>query len=313
LQQLQSMAANMGNFTSQVSQMTSATNTFEAKLGKRMNAYTQLMQEEANHDYSAIANRYNGKLQKLYDDVCNTNESAQVDALYDQADQLLYDYRLEAAREYRASLQRRISEVKKMMTEIEAMMQEMVASGELPECAVGRLDMNCVIEVANLLDEAYKELPELEAKPVCMATIYELKEGWEFCGWECRGYVGGGVSDFSASNVSWPLLAQYTDDQTGSQYGVVERGNFRTISESELQSINKQADQRMKQQGGPQKPPYGTYKSRNGKRTVEYSQTGELIINGMTTFAPAAFAASTDVLEWIVFQGNKIVKCTYKL
>jgi hypothetical protein len=60
-------------------------------------------------------------------------------------------------------------------------------------------------------------------------------------------------------------------------------------------------------------PPYGTYKSRSGKRTVEYSKTGEVIIDGMTTFTPSAFTVNPDRLEWIIFDGGKIVKCTYKL
>ena len=46
---------------------------------------------------------------------------------------------------------------------------------------------------------------------------------------------------------------------------------------------------------------------------MEYSKTGELIVNGMTTFAPVAFTAKDNVLEWIILDGSEIVKCTYKL
>ena len=51
----------------------------------------------------------------------------------------------------------------------------------------------------------------------------------------------------------------------------------------------------------------------SGKRQVEYSQTGELIINGMTSCTPIAFENKTDRLEWVMIDDNKIVKCTYKL
>jgi hypothetical protein len=106
-------------------------------------------------------------------------------------------------------------------------------------------------------------------------------------------------------------LAQ--NDET-SEYGVVENGKFRKITEQELKAINKKADARQKKGANLGKnPPYGVYKSRSGKRMVEYSKTGEVIINGMTTFTPSAFTVNPDRLEWIIFDGGKIVKCTYKL
>ena len=38
-----------------------------------------------------------------------------------------------------------------------------------------------------------------------------------------------------------------------------------------------------------------------------------LIVNGMTTFYPVAFTAKDNALEWIILDGEEIVKCTYKL
>ncbi len=171
------------------------------------------------------------------------------------------------------------------------------------------MDLNAVIMVGNLLDEAYKELPELDAQPVCMETLYSLPKGWSFGVWECRGFMGA-VDGFKAGS-SWPLLA---DNRTGdhAEYAVVENGNFRKISESELEKINKQADQRLKS-ASKNNPPYGTYKSRSGLRVVEYSKTGELIVNGMTTFSPIAFTSNSNTLEWIILSEGDIVKCTYKL
>jgi len=311
IQKMQKMAANAGNFSNQVKQMTSATTSLEAKMGKLTESYMKKVEGLEEHDYSHIAKKYNGQLQKLYDEICATDDAAKVDALYEEADGLLYNYRLEAAREYRGALQGMIGEVKEFTTGMERLMQEAVAKGDLPACVVGRTDMNMVIEVGNLLDKAYKELPELDAQPVCLTTVYELAKGWDFCAWECRGYTSGNIDNFQPSTISWPLLAvRQLNDRT--EYGVLERGKFRTISESELARINKQADQRIKQKS-TQKPPYGNYKSRNGKRTVTYSQTGELIINNMTCFTPALFKASADRLEWIIVQDNKIVKCVYKL
>lgn len=309
MQKMQKMARNAGNFSSQMKQMTAALSGYEAKMGKLAQDYANAQMREENHSYEGIAKKYNSKLKKLYDQICATDDAAKVDALYAEADELLYKYRLEAAKEYRASLQRQIAEAKKFAAEYARLSKEVVDSGDLPECALGRTDLNAVIMVGNLLDEAYKELPELENLPVCRVTLYTLPKGWNFGVWECRGFMGS-VDGFKVGG-GWPLLA---DNRSGDvvEYAVVENGKFRKINEDELKRINKQADQRLKSASKNQ-PPYGTYKSRSGQRVVEYSKTGELIVNGMTTFYPVAFTAKDNALEWVILDGNEIVKCTYKL
>ena len=309
VQKMQKIARNAGNFSKQMNQMTAALSGYEAKMGKLAQDYANAQMREENHSYEGIAKKYNSKLKKLYDQICATDDAAKVDALYAEADELLYKYRLEAAKEYRASLQRQITEAKKFAAEYARLSKEVVASGDLPECAIGRTDLNAVIMVGNLLDEAYKDLPELENLPVCRVALYTLPKGWNFGVWECRGFMGS-VDGFKVGG-GWPLLA---DNRSGDQveYAVVENGKFRKINEDELKRINKQADQRLKS-ASKNKPPYGTYKSRSGQRVVEYSKTGELIVNGMTTFYPVAFTAKDNALEWIVLDGEEIVKCTYKL
>ena len=299
-----------GNFIKQMQQTTGALTGYEAKVGQLAQNFAKVITREANHDYSAIGKKYDSKLQKLYEQICGIDDAAKIDALYDEADQLLYNYRLEAAKEYRASLLRLISEHKKFAAEYTRLSREVVASGDLPECAIGRADLNSVIAVGNILDQAYKDLPELQVSPVCQETVYELPKGWTFGAWECRGYIGG-VNDFKSPGGNWPLLAQNAE---ASEYAVVENGKFRKINEDELKAINKKADARLKKGANSgTNPPYGVYKSRSGKRVVEYSKTGEIILNGMTTYAPAAFTANPDRLEWIIFDEGKIVKCTYKL
>lgn len=308
-QKMMKMAQNAGNFSKQMNQMTAALSGYEAKVGKLAQDYAKAIMREESHSYAGIAKKYDSKLKKLYDQICATDDAAKVDALYAEADELLYKYRLEAAKEYRASLQRQIAEAKKFAAEYARLSKEVVASGDLPECAIGRTDLNTVIMVGNLLDEAYKDLPELNNLPVCRETLYTLPKGWNFGVWECRGFMGS-VDGFKIGG-GWPLLA---DNRSGDQveYAVVENGKFRKIDESELKRINKQADQRLKT-ASKNKPPYGTYKSRSGQRVVEYSKTGELIVNGMTTFYPVAFSAKDNALEWIILDGEEILKCTYKM
>ena len=309
IQKMQQMAMNAGNFSKQANQMTSGISGYTTKLGRLNMDYVKFLERESQHDYSTIANRYRAKLLRLYDEICDTEDAAKVDALYKEAGLLLYNYRLDAAREYRASLQRQIAEAKKFAAEYTRLTQEVVESGDLPVCAIGRMDLNAVIMVGNLLDEAYKELPAQDVQPVCREVLYTLPAGWSFGVWECRGFMGG-IEGFKAGG-RWPLLADRRGDGQV-EYAVVENGKFRRIDESELKRINQQADQRLKSASQSQ-PPYGVYKSRNGLRKVEYSRTGELIINGMTTLYPIAFTAKDGVLEWIILDGAEIVKCTYKL
>ena len=309
MQKMQKIAMNAGNFSKQAKQMTAGVDAYVTKLGKLNMDYVKFMEREDQHDYSTIAARYNARLQNLYDDICDTEDAGKVDALYKEADAMLYNYCLDAAKEYRASLQRQIAEAKKFAAEYGRLTKEVVESGDLPACAIGRTDLNAVIAVANLLDDAYKELPEPGAQPVCREVLYTLPKGWNFGVWECRGFMGS-VEGFKVGG-SWPLLCDNCSGER-TEYAVVENGKFRKIGESELERINKQADQRLKS-ASKNNPPYGTYKSHSGLRVVEYSKTGELIVNGMTTFHPVAFTAKTGVLEWIILDGEEIVKCTYKL
>lgn len=311
MQKMMSMAQNARSMSRQAQQMTAGLNGFEAKLGRLVNNHLKVMENEAGHDYTAIGQKYNDKLQNLYNQICGTNDAAQVSELYQNADRQLYDYRLAAAKEYRASLQRQIEETKRFAAGYAKLAKEAVDNGDLPVCALGRMDLNAVITIGGLLDAAYKDLPELTAKPVCVETIYELSSGWEFVAWECRGFVGG-VDAMKTPGDAFPLLVHNGNQSSG--YGVVERGKMRLITEEELKQLNQQADARAKNQAkSSAKPPYGIYKSRDGKRTVAFSKTGELVINGMTTMAPIAFTAHSDRLEWLCFDGGKMLKCTYKL
>ena len=243
-----------------------------------------------------------------------------MDAYYDEADGLLYSYRLEAAKEYRASLQKQITETKRIYAEMIKLTEDMVQKGELPQCVVTRMQVNSVIGIANILKKAYGEMPELVVKPFCSVVAYKLPKGWNFQAWECNGYAGGfgelvpGKTPDRGFGCDFPLLALKGNDDGTTVYGVVECDKFRQVSESEAIEIEKQAEVRIKQRKtGDKKPPYGVYKSKNGKRTIEYSRTGELIINGMSTYTPIMVTVTADTVEWLLVLEDQILKCTYKL
>ena len=288
--------------------------TMEKELAQLAKRLVEQEQTELSHSYDAIGAKYKDKLQAIYKQIFATSDQAKVDALYDEADKLLYEYRLEAAREYRASLQRRIGNSKTYTSEYTRIVQTAIDKGDVPKCILGRADLNTVTFVANVLQEAYANLPELDAAPVQETTLYTLPKGYVFASWENRGYVevGNGFTLSGPNGISgqFPLLASGPDGAAA----VVENGKFRKISQAELDKLNRQAsDRNYRKAKNLPTPPYGTYKSRSGKRVVEYSKSGELIINSMTTYCPVAFKAQSDRLEWVVIDGDKIIKCLYKL
>ncbi|MCQ2251791.1 MAG: hypothetical protein MJZ66_11875, partial [Bacteroidales bacterium] len=61
------------------------------------------------------------------------------------------------------------------------------------------------------------------------------------------------------------------------------------------------------------KPAYGTYKSADGKRVVEFSKDGSLTLPGGYVHYPVAFEQQGDVLVWYEVLDNTIMEYKYKL
>lgn len=61
------------------------------------------------------------------------------------------------------------------------------------------------------------------------------------------------------------------------------------------------------------KPAYGTYKSADGKRVVEFSQDGTLTLPDGYVHYPVAFEQQGDTLVWYEVNGNTIMEYKYKL
>lgn len=323
---MQKAATNAMDFGQQMKQMTSGAVTLETRMAKLAQDMQKFAERESTHDYSALGTKYNSKLAKIYKQIFATDDMAQVDALYAEADELLYNYRLEAAKEYRASLARQIDKEKTYLAEYNSIMADAVKDGTIPQCAFERADYNMVIGIANILEDAYKDIPELDASPVEKTVLYTLPKGYAFAYSENRCYVGfpsGGVGTGAGANAGrgggpicwllekWPMLV--SNDSKGT-YGVLNCDGVKDITEAELEKFNKKASYKnMKDQRKQEKPAYGKYKSRSGKRTVEYAEDGYLVIEGMSYFDPVSFSAQPDKLQWVEVEGSQIVLCTYKL
>ncbi|MBO4430231.1 MAG: hypothetical protein J5790_02690 [Bacteroidaceae bacterium] len=324
---MQKAATNAMDFGQKMQQMASGAVTLETRMAKLAQDMQKFAERESAHDYSALGAKYNSKLEKIYKQIFATDDMSQVDALYAEADELLYNYRLEAAKEYRASLARQIEKEKTYLAEYNSIMSDAVKDGTLPECALERADFNMVISIANILEDAYKDIPELDASPVEKKVLYTLPKGYGFAISENRCYVGfpsGGVD--AAANAGrgggpvcwllekWPMLVSKDSKDGVLSYGVLNCDGVKDITEAELVAFNKKASYKnMKDQRKKEKPAYGKYKSRSGKRTVEYAEDGYLVIEGMSYFDPVSFSAQEDKLQWVEIDGNQIVLCTYKL
>ena len=104
MQRMMKIGQNAGSFAKKANLMNAALNDYTAKLGMLAMDYSKTIEREENHSYEGIARKYNTKLQKLYAQICDIDDASQIDKLYAEADELLYEYRLEAAKEYRESL-----------------------------------------------------------------------------------------------------------------------------------------------------------------------------------------------------------------
>ncbi len=62
-----------------------------------------------------------------------------------------------------------------------------------------------------------------------------------------------------------------------------------------------------------EKPAYGTYKSADGKRVVEFSREGSLTLPGGYVHYPIAFEQQGDMLVWYEINDNTIMEYKYKL
>ena len=316
IQQMQSVAMNTRSLQNDIQSMTSGASDLMTQFGAWSSELVAFENQESSYNYENIAKKYEGKLQGIYKQIFATNDAAQVDALYAQADELLYNYRVEAAKEYRASLLRRINHDKKAAAEYQRIAKKGISDGLLPQCMLNRSDLNAVMATANVLEDAYKDIPGISASPVEKKTLYQLPSGYVFLKIESSRYtampssVSGGAASASAvaSGLSGGACPLFLYNEKTSNYAVLERGSIRTVT---FDQMAKMSNQCLWKQG--EKPPYGTYKSLNGKRTVEYDENGSLVIDGMTYFEPISFSKQADRLEWIELDGDKIVLCTYKL
>lgn len=271
---------------------------------------------------SQIAGEYGDRLRAIYEQVWQTNDADSIHALYDQADELMKNYRTRAAKIFLRGLQLRLENTKKLLPEAESLYKEMANNEMIPACATRRAPLNVVTQCVEILHEAYASFPQPEVLPLHREAFDFLKPEEKVYYGECgftRGFASGAIGSSSSGG--------------GSGSGIVEEfiaGSHLLVYNSKDQCfyeikggkrINRGKDGEKADFSGKVKrssETYGEIPLRRGNRKANYSRSAALTLHDGTVVFPLLMKRYDDRLEFIVREysrdsNEQFVKCVYKL
>lgn len=261
-----------------------------------------------------IAKEYEAKLRKIYQQIWAESDADKIHALYDQADELMKNYRTRAAQIHRKSLQVRLDNTRKLMPEAESLYTEMAEGGMIPTCATRRAPLNVVMNCIDILHEAYADFPQPQVLCVEREVISVLKPE-EHLFFPESGFAGGfGSSGNLADDFLKGSHILVVNSKDGCYYEI-EGGVRRNLGEDGLNAFKSKAVQ-------PAESAYGDILMRKGSRKAVYNRSGSLILHDGTSFYPLAMQRHADRLEFIIYGSidtedrnskDGFIKCTYKL
>lgn len=259
-------------------------------------------------DCNEIAADYEEKLRSLYDQVYRSNSVDTIHALYDQADELMKNYRTRAAKIWLKSLSVRLEQTKKLMPEAAEIYGELVKEGLLPECALRRPQLNVVTSCEDILDEAYADFPQPDVLPYHMEAMGILKAE-ERVLYPESGFVGGfgGSGNLFDDFKNGSRILVYNEKEQA--YYKLEGGS-RTKLAGEGPHNFFDAKQKVNYT-------YGEIPLRKGNRKATFSTGRTLTLHDGTMVYPVAFRRYDDRLEFIVLDRvndkEDFFMCVYKL
>ena len=275
----------------------------DAELDQRL---AELMQKQMEGppnpliNYNKILGKNADIIKSLYARLCNTDDPAEIEQIYTEADELAKRARREAAVTWRKYLAEQIELNRGLYPQSMSLQADMVKAGMIPACAEKRASLNIVTICANLLDQAYRDFPEPEFSPVCKETIMKFPKSERMMRAE-SGYATS-VDGFLSGSVIWTI-----DEENGTEY-IYENGKKR-----EMDTKGRQAIKQQQQKREDYDPPYGTWTSQSGKWTATYSRDGALTLHDGSTFYPSALKKEGNRLIWVEVSGENVEKCVYKL
>ena len=272
----------------------------------RLAILAELMQKQIDGppnpliNYNKILGKNADIIKSLYARLCNTDDPAEIEQIYTEADELAKRARREAAVTWRKYLAEQIELNKGLYPQSMSLQADMEKAGMNPACAEKRASLNIVTICANLLDQAYRDFPEPEFSPVCKETIMKFPKSERMMRAE-SGYATS-VDGFLSGSVIWTI-----DEENGTEY-IYENGKKR-----EMDTKGRQAIKQQQQKREDYDPPYGTWTSQSGKWTATYSRDGALTLHDGSTFYPSALKKEGNRLIWVEVSGENVEKCVYKL
>ena len=259
-------------------------------------------------DCNEIAADYEEKLRNIYSQIFKEDDVDKIHALYDQADELMKNYRTRAAKIWIKSLSTRLEQTKKLLPEAVEIYSEMVEEGLLPECALRRPQLNVVTACEDILDEAYADFPQPDVLPYHMEAMNILKEDERIYYPESGfigGFGGGGNLFEDFKNGSQILIYNYKEEA----YYKLEGGNRTKLAGEGPHNF---FDAKVKVNYE-----YGEIPLRKGNRVATFGTGRTLTLHDGTMVYPVAFRRHADHLEFIVHDvvndKEDFYMCVYKL
>lgn len=261
-----------------------------------------------------IAKEYETKLKNIYQQIWAESDADKIHALYDQADELMKNYRTRAAQIHRKSLQVRLENTKKLMPEAESLYTEMAEDGMIPTCATRRAPLNVVMNCIDILHEAYADFPQPQVLCVEREVISILKPE-EHLFFPESGFAGGFGSGGNLADDFLKGSHILVVNSNDGCYFEIDGGVRRNLGEDGLNAYKPKAVH-------PAESSYGDIPMRKGSRKAVYNRSGSLILHDGTSFYPLVMQRHADRLEFIIYgtinpddRNGKdgFIKCTYKL
>lgn len=318
----QDMMGGMGNImqtATKAAELSTKINTEVTRFQNALKQYTKKVEAvRKNEDGTVksckeIASEYEDDLRRIYTQIYRTSDADSVRILYDQADGMMKNYRLRAAKVWLEGLQVRFDNTVKLIPEAEKVYADMASSNMIPACAVKRAPLNLVTECTDILNDAYADFPQPEVLPVEMEVISVLNENESLMRAESgypRGFSSSGSGDIRDEFINGSCLLVWNNAE--SSYYKIEKGNRVKLSGEGPFDFYKAAPK-------PDESVYGDIPHRSGNRKASYTRNGSLVLHDGTHIYPMYIRRHPDKLEFVIYdyipgtEKEGFIKCTYRL
>ena len=319
----QDLMGGMGNIMQTASKASEITTKMDAEQTRFQNALKQYTAKvdaiRKNEDgivktCEEIAAEYEAGLKGIYEQIYRTSDADSVRDLYDQADAMMENYRLRAAKVWLQGLQVRFDNTIKLIPEAEKVYADMAAGGMIPACAAGRAQLNLVTECTDILNEAYADFPQPEVLPVEMEVISVLDENERLMRAE-SGYPRG----FSPSSGVGDIKDEFINGSCFLVWNEAESSYYKIENGSRVKLSGEGPFDFYKASAKPDESVYGDIPHRSGSRKATYTRSGSLVLHDGTHMYPMFMRRHSDRLEFVIYDNipgtdkDGFMKCTYRL